>query len=86
MLRDTSFVTRLRDEHPERLSTWNIELTTPLVDLGLTDPQVAIVTDAMFAGELHATAAALAGAIDRETAINLTYRTALAAVQAFLRR
>ena len=63
----------------------NSELRAPLRQLGLSDIEITIVRDAMLAGYHRAVAAALAGTITREEAIDLTCRVNLAAIRMFLR-
>ena len=63
----------------------NSELSAPLRTLGLSDIEIAIVRDTMLAGYYRAVAAALAGTITREEAIELTCRVNLAAIRMLLR-
>jgi len=82
--RDHEFVARFATVEPELAAKRDRMFTDPLTQLGLTETEIAIVTDAVFAAEYHATRAALAGLVDREGAIRLSYRMNVAAFRAYL--
>jgi AcrR family transcriptional regulator len=82
--RDTELLTRLQATHPQLAAQQAIELTQPLGELNLEPIEIRIVIDTILTVLYHASVAALAGTIDRERAMLLTYRTIHAAVHAYL--
>jgi AcrR family transcriptional regulator len=82
--RDGELLARLQAAHLQLADQDSNERTGPLAQLGLNSMEIRIVNDALLAAQYHATAAALAGTIDRDEAMRVTYRLSLAAVQAFL--
>jgi AcrR family transcriptional regulator len=82
--RDHDFLPRFATVEPELAAKRDRMFTDPLIQLGLTETEIAIVTDAIFAAEYHATKAALDGLVDREGAITLSYRMNVAALRAYI--
>jgi AcrR family transcriptional regulator len=82
--RDAELLARLEAGHQELSTQRTVEQTGPLAQLGLDPIEIRIVNDTTLAVLYHAVSASLAGTIDRDEAIRLTYRTLLAVVQAFL--
>jgi AcrR family transcriptional regulator len=82
--RDAELLARLHTADPDLASQEITELSGPLGQLGLSAIEIRIVTEAMLGAQYHATSAALAGGLDRDEAMRITYRMSLAAVQAYL--
>jgi AcrR family transcriptional regulator len=82
--RDHEFLARFATVEPELAAKRERMFTDPLIQLGLTETEIAIVTDAIFAAEYHATKAALDGLVDREAAIRLSYRMSVAVLRAYV--
>jgi AcrR family transcriptional regulator len=84
LMQDRELMARLQSAYPKLATKQFKERDEPLGQLGLDPLEARIVTDEFMVAHYHATAAALAGVIDRAEAIRLTYRANLAAVRAFL--
>ena len=84
LMQDKDLMARLRAAHPQIAAQLSIQQDGPLEQLGLGPLEARIVTDSFMVAGYHITVAALAGEIDRDEAIRLTYRSNLAAVRAFL--
>lgn len=84
LMQDKELMARLRSAHPQIAAQLSTQQDGPLEQLGLDPLEARIVTDSFMVAGYHTTAAALAGEIDRDEAIRLTYRSNLAAVRAFL--
>jgi AcrR family transcriptional regulator len=83
--RDTELLARLQATDPQLAAQQRMELDGPLTELGLDPIEARIVIDVILIALYHATSAALAGTIDRQDAIQLTYKAGCSAVRAFLR-
>jgi AcrR family transcriptional regulator len=84
LARDPDFFTRIRQRHPLIADLPSQKLAKPLAEIGLTPVQVAVVTEAVLASEYRITSAAVAGSIDRDTAMELGYRMMYGAIRALL--
>jgi hypothetical protein len=83
-MQDKELMGRLRAAHSQIAAQLSTQQDGPLEQLGLDPIEAHIVTDSFMVAGYHTTVAALAGTIDRDEAIRLTYRANLAAVRAFL--
>lgn len=85
LARDQRLASAIGEHSRVHQAGFDAHLAQPLQGIGLTKLQTAVVMDALLSAQHHVTAAAWAGEISREEAIQLLFRASVRMVQAFLR-
>src|SRR6185437_5818030 len=84
LVRDYELMEQLAEVAPRLVQDLDHQFLHPLRELGLTELERRVVTDAVVSAHYHASVAVLKGEIDRDQAADLAMRMNFAAVHAFL--